>query len=136
MMSAECVPDGFALNQRTSPLTAPWEPIWRREREQSVQLGVRVAEPHCNARGFAHGGLIASLADNAMGLSIASVAGAPGAVTVHLSIDYLRAVQPGQWLQIEPRVVRLGKSLAVTDALITADGEVVARADATFRIAT
>lgn len=136
MTREENVPSGFALNQRTSPLTAPWEPIWRPELEQSVQLGVRVAEPHCNGRGFAHGGLIASLADNAMGLSLGTVAGGAGAVTVHLSVDYLRAVQRGQWLQIEPRVVRFGKSLGVVDALITADGEVVARADATFRIAT
>jgi uncharacterized protein (TIGR00369 family) len=134
MSASEHVPEGFTSHQRSSPLTAPWEPIWRRECEQAVQLGVRVGEPHCNARGFAHGGLIASLADNAMGLSLAGVAGASGAVTVHLSVDYLRAVQRGQWLQIEPRVVRFGKSSGVVDALITADGEVVARADATFRI--
>jgi acyl-coenzyme A thioesterase PaaI-like protein len=47
-----------------------------------------------------------------------------------------RAVQLGQWLQIEPRVVHVGKSTGVVDALITADGEVVARADGTFQIAT
>lgn len=121
-------------NDRPSPLTAPWEPIWRRETAESVQLGLHVAEPHCNGRGFAHGGLIASLADNAMGLSLAVVAALPNVVTVHLSIDYVRAVQLGQWLQVEPRVLRVGKSLGFVDALITADGEVAARADATFRI--
>jgi uncharacterized protein (TIGR00369 family) len=95
---------------------------------------LRVAEPHCNGRGFAHGGLIASLADNAMGLSLAVVQALPNVVTVHLSIDYVRAVQRGQWLQVEPRILRVGKSLGFVDALITADGEVAARADATFRI--
>lgn len=129
------VPEGFVPNPRKSPLTAPWEPIWLREREQTVQLGVRVAPAHCNSRGFLHGGLIASLADNAMGLSLAGAVQGRGGVTVHLSVDYLKSVQQGQWLQIEPRVIRVGSSLGFVDALITADADVVARADATFRIA-
>jgi len=129
------VPEGFVRNGRSSPLTAPWEPIFCRELEQSVQLGLRVEEPHCNSRGFVHGGLIASLADNAMGLSLSRVARVPAAVTTHLSLDYMRSVQRGLWLQIEPRVVRVGKNLGVVDALVTADGAVVARADATFWIA-
>ena len=129
------VPEGFVPNPRESPLTAPWEPIWLREREQAVQLGVRVATAHCNSRGLLHGGLIASLADNAMGLSLASAVQGRGGVTVHLSVDYLKSVQQGQWLQIEPRVIRVGGRLGFVDALITADADVVARADATFRIA-
>lgn len=129
------VPAGFVRYPRSSPLTAPWEPIFFRQQEHGVQLGLRIAEAHCNGRGFAHGGLIASLADNAMGYSLALALEAPGAVTTHLGIDYLRSARRGQWLQIEPRVVRAGKNLGVVDALITADGEVVARADATFWIA-
>jgi uncharacterized protein (TIGR00369 family) len=128
------IPEGFEKNDRTSPLTDPWEPIWRRYRPESVQLGLRVAEAHCNGRGFAHGGLIASLADNAMGLTLGFTSGLPGLVTVHLSIDYVRSVQRGQWLQVEPRIVRLGKSLGFVDALITADGEIAARANAVFRV--
>jgi uncharacterized protein (TIGR00369 family) len=129
------VPEGFARYERSSPVTAPWEPIFVRTLEDSLQLGLRVAEPHCNGRGFVHGGVIASLADNAMGHSLALSVQAPGAVTVRLGVDYLRSVQLGQWLQFEPRVVRVGKNLGVVDALITADGKVVARADATFWIA-
>lgn len=129
------VPDGFVRNSRSSPLTAPWEPVFYRELDGLVQLGLRVAEPHCNSRGFAHGGLIASLADNAMGLSLSLAAQVGAGVTTHLSLDYMRSVRCGQWLQFEPRVVRVGKNLGVVDALITADGTVVARADATFWIA-
>ena len=96
-----------------------------------MQLGLRIATPHCNGRGFLHGGLIASLADNAMGLSLGLATGT-SPVTVSLSIDYLRVGKPGQWLQVEPRVVRAGGKLGVVDALITADGETIARANATF----
>lgn len=114
-------------------MTDPWEPIWVRKQNDSVQLAVRIGQAHCNGRGFLHGGLIASLADNAMGLSLAQTTGS-GAVTVNLNVDYLRAGSVGQWLQVEPRVIRAGGKLGVVDALITADGETIARANATFRI--
>jgi acyl-coenzyme A thioesterase PaaI-like protein len=34
----------------------------------------------------------------------------------------------------EPRVLRTGKSMAFADALVRADGDIVARASATFRV--
>lgn len=128
------MPEGFEKNDRSSPLTDPWEPIWKRYGPESVQLGLRVAEAHCNGRGFAHGGLLASLADNAMGLTLGFTGRLTNLVTVHLSIDYVRSVQRGQWLQVEPRIVKLGKSLGFVDALITADGEIAARANAVFSV--
>ncbi|MBV8970867.1 MAG: hypothetical protein JO290_01100 [Sphingomonadaceae bacterium] len=57
------VPDGFVRHTRSSPLTTPWEPLWFREADGA--LGLWIAEAHCNARGLAHGGLIAALADKA-----------------------------------------------------------------------
>jgi uncharacterized protein (TIGR00369 family) len=126
-------PAGFVPHDRKSPVTDPWEPIWARRHEGSVQLGLRIAPAHCNARGFLHGGLIASLADNAMGLSLAHATARSG-VTVNLTVDYLRSGTLGQWLQVEPRVIRAGSTLGFVDALITADGEPIARANATFRV--
>ena len=42
----------------------------------------------------------------------------------------------GQWLLIDPRVVKTGSTLGFVDALIAADGETIARATATFRMLT
>jgi uncharacterized protein (TIGR00369 family) len=131
--ATQSVPEGFVKHDRTSAVTNPWEPIWVRSLESAVQLAVWISPAHCNARGFLHGGVIASLTDNAMGLSLAKLTGA-SAVTVSLSVDYVRSATPGQWLQIEPRVIRAGGNLGFVDALVTAGGETVARASATFRI--
>ena len=136
MSSAADIPEGFVPHDRKSPVTDPWEPIWARRSEHTVQLGLQIAAAHCNGRGFLHGGLIASLADNAMGLSLAQAATGSSAVTVNLTVDYVQSAHPGQWLQIEPRIIRAGGKLGVVDALITADGETIARANATFRILT
>jgi uncharacterized protein (TIGR00369 family) len=135
MTSSGEIPSGFVPHERKSPVTDPWEPIWARQADRAMQLGLRVSAAHCNSRGFLHGGLIASLADNAMGLSLGQATG-QSAVTINLSVDYVQSAQPGQWLQIEPRVIRAGSKLGVVDALVTADGEVIARANATFRILT
>ena len=137
------VPGGFAPHFRKSMVTAPWEPLFSRQLEDAVQIGVRLRDVHCNSRGFVHGGVIATLADNAMGLSLVMRLRAArpdaqdpaiAAVTVSLSVDFLATAQVGQWLQIEPRVVKAGRSLGFVDALVTADGDLVARANATFRV--
>jgi uncharacterized protein (TIGR00369 family) len=130
------VPEGFALHTRSSAVTQPWEPIYVRAHDTGLQLGLRVAAAHCNARGFLHGGVIACLSDNAMGMNVVMAAGAVGALTVTLNIDYVQAAALGAWLQIEPRVIRAQGKLGFVDALIKADEQTIARANATFRILT
>lgn len=36
---------GFAPHRRKSPLTAPWEPLYARETERAVVLGLTPARP-------------------------------------------------------------------------------------------
>jgi uncharacterized protein (TIGR00369 family) len=94
-----------------------------------------VREVHCNSRGFLHGGVVAALADNAMGLScVLSNQAARSALTVSLNLDYVATARIGQWLQIDPRVVKTGTTLGFVDALVSADGEIMVRAAATFRM--
>ncbi|MEM6441254.1 MAG: hotdog domain-containing protein, partial [Pseudomonadota bacterium] len=56
-----------------------------------------------------------------------------GAVTVSLNIDYAATARAGQWLQVEPRLIRAGGAMGFVDALVTAEDQVAARASATFR---
>ena len=95
-------------------------------------------EEHCNARGILHGGVIAALADNAMGMSYVVAARNAGLeiitpLTVTLSIDYAATARIGQWLQIEPRVIKAGRTTGFVDALVKGDNATAARASATFR---
>ena len=88
------------------------------------------------APGLVHGGVIAALADNAMGLSVAvALRSAPSApVTVSLSLDYIGMAKVGQWLDFTTVFVKTGGSLAFASLLVHADGQPVARASATFRL--
>ncbi len=128
-------PEGFAPHYRKSPLTDPWEPLFSRRVDDCLQIGLRVADAHTNSRGFAHGGLVSALADNAMGLSCGlDLEGAKGLLTVNLALDFLAVAKIGQWLQVEPSVVKRGRSLCFASALVTADGKPCARASATFQV--
>jgi uncharacterized protein (TIGR00369 family) len=135
-MNDMAIPDGFTRHARSSPLTEPWEPIYSRVTDRAVLIGLRLARPHTNSRGLAHGGLITSLADNAMGLSCGHVLGAGARLlTVNLSVDFVGAAQVGQWLQIDSDVIKTGSRLCFAQALVTADGVTCARANGTFSVA-
>lgn len=134
-------PEGFAPHFRKSPLTDPWEPLFSSVFEDRVIIGLYVREPHTNSRGMLHGGLIAALADNAMGLSCVQVMTrdgrkpAGGLVTVSMATDFIGAAKLGQWIAVDTQYVKTGKTLCFAQAFITADSEVIARADARFKVA-
>jgi uncharacterized protein (TIGR00369 family) len=129
------IPDGFERQSRRSPLTDPWEPIYSKQTSDAIILGLRLATPHTNARGFAHGGLIAALTDKAMGHSCGhKMRGAYSLVTVSMSIDFVSSAQIGQWLEVETDVIKTGSTLCFAQCVVKADDAVIARANATFRV--
>ncbi len=134
-MNAQDIPAGFEPHFRKSPLTDPWEPLYSRRTDKAVIIGLRLAMPHTNARGLIHGGLIAALADNAMGLSCAQqIGGTSSLVTIGLSVDFVGSATIGQWLAVESDVIRTGSTICFAQSLVKADGAIIARANATFRV--
>ena len=135
-MTASDIPEGFERHFRQSPLTDPWEPLYSKRTDKAVIIGLRLARAHTNSRGLIHGGLIAALADNAMGLScgVKLEGGGSRLVTVSLAIDFIGTAQVGQWLTVETDVIKTGGTLCFAQSLIKADEVVIARANATFRI--
>lgn len=105
-----------------------------RARRSASDCGLRIAHSHCNVRGLLHSGVISALADNAMGLACVTRMEGVSALTVSLSVDFLSVGRSGQWLEVRAVHAKLGRTLAFADARIEADGEVLAKAAATFRI--
>ena len=134
-MTATDIPEGFEPHFRKSPFTDPWEPLYSKKTDKAVIMGLRLATPHTNARGLIHGGLIASLADNAMGYSCAQAMGwASSLVTISLAVDFVGSAAIGQWLAVESEVIRTGSTICFAQSLIKADDAVIARANGTFRV--
>jgi len=134
------VPDGFKRHFRRSGLTDPWEPLYSRKLDDRVQMGLYLADQHCNSRGLVHGGLIAALSDNAMGLSCAAALAAigrdagKGLVTVSLGTDFVGSAKLGDWLLIDPEPIKTGGSICFARAIVSSNAKPVAMANATFKI--
>ena len=134
-MTPSDIPEGFEPFLRKSPLTDPWEPIYSRRTTDAVIIGLRLATAHTNSRGLIHGGLIAALADIAMGHSCgAKLGGGARLVTVGLAVDFIGTAQIGQWLAVESEVIKTGGTLCFAQCRVNADDAVIARANGTFRV--
>ncbi len=104
---------------------------------EGVTCRLKVGERHLRPGGTVSGPTMFGLADLAIYLALlARIGRVPLAVTVNASIDFMRKPEAGRDLLAEARLLKLGRSLAVAEALIFSDGagEPVARASMTYAI--
>lgn len=108
------VPAGFKPLPAASPFNELVGPLHEKRGERVVSLGLRVEKKHCNSRGICHGGVLATLADLALGYGLmAKMGGARGGfVTAHLDLDYAGSAALGDWIHSEVEVQRVGMRLA------------------------
>lgn len=105
--------------------------------DQGIRLRLQVAERHLRPGGTVSGPTMFALADVAVYLAILSRIGPVAlAVTTGCSIDFMRKPAAGRGLYCDVRLLKLGRVLAVADALIFSDGveDPVARANMTYSI--
>jgi acyl-coenzyme A thioesterase PaaI-like protein len=55
-------------------------------------------------------------------------------VTISLAVDFIGSARVGQWLAVEPEVIKTGSTICFAQSLVKADDVVIARANATFRV--
>ena len=75
-----------------------------------------------------------SMADKAMGHSCSrKLGGTASLVTISLSVDYIGGARIGQWLAVDSEVLKTGSTICFVQCAVTADNDIIARANATFR---
>ena len=130
------VPEGFQPLFRTSPVLELIGPLYGRGKGADLVVGLRVEPKHCNARGTIHGGILATLADVAIGYALAFSADPPiGAVTANLSLDYAGTARIGDWVESRVDIHKRGTRLAFGNCYLCVGEERIARASAVFLIA-
>jgi uncharacterized protein (TIGR00369 family) len=125
---------GYAPHFRKSPVTEPWEPLFSRRRDGGFDLAFVVAPGHTNSRGLLHGGVVAALADNAMGIACVLASGQQGLLTISLAVDYFGTARVGDLVEIKAEAQRTGRSLCFGTCTVLADGAPCAGGRATFRV--
>jgi acyl-coenzyme A thioesterase 13 len=128
-------PAGYRLLPPASPFNALVGPLHAKRGEGVISLGLRVEEKHCNSRGICHGGVLATLADLALGYALAAKTGSrAGFVTAHLDVDYAGAAQTGDWIHSDVQVQRVGTRLAFATGYLCAGASRIVRMSGIFAL--
>ena len=96
-------------------------------------LYIDVEDIHLNGTGTLHGGVYASLIDNAMGLSVLALVGVRTA-TIEMNVHFLGAVNEGR-ITCRSEVVHRTRRTATAEAKVyDADDNLVAMGTGAFRV--
>jgi acyl-coenzyme A thioesterase 13 len=128
------VPAGFEPLFRTSPFLDLLGPVFYRRLENNAFIvGLRVGQHHANARGLAHGGLLLTLADIALGYVSAFSEDPPlSLTTANMSADFVGSAKLGDWLEAHVDILKIGKRLVFANAHLVVGDERIARVSAVF----
>jgi uncharacterized protein (TIGR00369 family) len=127
------IPEGFAHLDRGSPFVALLGPIFHKTSGRHHVIGLRIEHKHTNIRGIAHGGMLVTLADTALGIALSlETDGKRPMVTANLSTDFLDAAHPGDWVEAHVDIQRIGARLAFASCHLMIDGKRILRASGVF----
>jgi acyl-coenzyme A thioesterase 13 len=134
-MTQSDVPAGFAPIFRTSPFLETIGPLYSAGSGATLVIGMRVEEKHTNARGTLHGGVLASIADIALGYGMATSTSPPTSmVTANLSVDFAGSAQLGDWIETSLDIQKIGSRMAFANVYFSVAGERIARASGVFLV--
>ena len=127
------VPAGFEPLFRTSPFLDALGPFYCRRGEGGLVIGLRLAPKHANARGLAHGGLLLTLCDIALGYSAAHSQDPPVTLTTaHISADFAGSARIGDWVESRADVQRIGGRLAFVNVYLVVNSTRIVRASGVY----
>jgi uncharacterized protein (TIGR00369 family) len=100
-----------------------------------VEIAFEAGAQHINLQGLVHGGMLATLADTAMGLAVRTVLDPSRRhVTVQLGIEFLSPGRPGR-IVAHGRSVKIGRQLGFAEAnIVDARGRLLALARSTLSV--
>jgi len=95
---------------------------------------LQIREEFLNKRKIVHGGVIYSMADISMGVAVYSTLKKDEeTATVEIKINYLKPANK-MVLECEARVIQRGKQIAVIEADVKSEDNIIAKAIGTFSI--
>lgn len=109
-------------------------PFWFRDDQPDFRMAFVAGAKHRNRRGVVQGGMLATLADRAMGQAGRLANGDRAQATIQLDLHYIDAVQLGEFVEARCGVVRCTRSVIFIEADILADQRLVAKATGIWKV--
>ncbi len=120
--------------QKTQAFGTYVGPIYRPVDGDGLTFGFFADERHANKRGVTHGGMLATAFDIALGNASWAAAKQQPSATVQLTIQYVGALQLGEFAIITAEVVRATRSLVFVRGVMTVGDRIIATADGVWKI--
>lgn len=120
-MSAE-IPAGFEPRHESGEFTAHIGPMYIKLEEDGTMLhGFRAESYHANRRGVVHGGMLMSLADNALGMAVWRAVENKPCATVSMNSDFLAPARVGDWVEARGVITRVTRSMVFVRGQVTSN---------------
>ena len=128
------IPQGFEeLRRANSRFLSSLGTLYAKPEGSGVVIGLRIEEKHLNTRGVAHGGMLVTLADSALGIVIAMSRSPPQPmVTVNLTADFADVARAGDWVEARVDVQKMGRRLAFASCHLSVGEKRILRASGIF----
>ena len=127
--------DGFSVWPAAGRFVPALFRVFFKPDGEHLSFRVEVLLEHCNGFNIVHGGFISTMADTWLACNVAHLLPKETRfVTASLSVDFLRSVKAGAWLESEIDRIKLGSRLCHASGAILSDGQPVAAMRAVFAV--
>ena len=106
-------------------------PLWRRG---DGRFGFVVEKKHLNFVEIVHGGMLATFADQAMGMTAQRATGSKPHATIELNIQFVGAIRLNEFVEAHCEVVRLTRAIVFMQCKIIVGTRTVATASGIWKI--
>ena len=129
------VPEGFRRLEVFDQFVDLIGPLWFRSEGEMLRVGLPLEARHGNPLGWAHGGLLVTVADMVMGVGSGHATGIRWPhPTISLSTEFVRGARLGQWLEGSARIARRTLNFCFCSCDLVCGGEIVLVATGVFKI--
>jgi uncharacterized protein (TIGR00369 family) len=129
------IPAGFKPIEHLGHYLTLLGPFYWKKDDGPLVVGVRIDERHTNTRGIVHGGMLATLADSALGIVLYNSRTPPQPiVTVSLTTDFIESAHPGDWVEGHVDILRVGSRLAYANCHLHVGERRILRASGVFAL--
>ena len=129
------LPAGFEPIFRRSPFLDAIGPLYNKGAGAAMAIGFHVLEKHTNARGLLHGGVIATVADIALGYALSTSVNPPvSMITTSLTVDFIGGAKLDDWVETSVDIQKLGSRLAFANAFFHVGAQRIASARGVFLV--
>lgn len=101
-------------------------PIWTHFSDERPRYAILVEDKHNNGANRAHGGLIMSFCDEALGLAAHAELGPDLLLTISFDCQFIGTVSIGDFVEVDATVVKATRSFAFLHGTCTVERNIVA----------